>query len=77
MGAKEKRMAAGKSRAWCAAMAGVSEATARAYELDPSAVSESRRRRLAGVYDGLDELPHVKVGVTGRGVDPGDGRPAA
>jgi hypothetical protein len=50
MNAKELRRAAGKSRAWVAAHAGVSEPTARLYELAPDAVSERPRKALAAVY---------------------------
>lgn len=53
--AKEIRQRAGRSRAWVAAMAGVSEPTATIYELDPSAVkSDAKRAALASVYAQLD-----------------------
>lgn len=52
--AKEIRQRAGRSRAWVAAMAGVSEPTATIFELDPDAVkSERKRKALERIYADL------------------------
>lgn len=53
---KEIRQRAGRSRAWVAVQAGVSEPTARLYETDPSAVeTEAKRNALAEVYARLEQ----------------------
>lgn len=49
--AREIRQRAGKSRAWVAAMAGVSEPTATIFEIDPEQVkTPAKRDALARVY---------------------------
>ena len=51
---KEIRKRSGRSRAWVAAMAGVSDPTARLYEIAPENVEDERKRAaLAGVYGSL------------------------
>lgn len=53
--ARQVRQRAGRSRAWVAAMAGVSEPLATIYELDPDAVkSDAKRAALAAVYAQLE-----------------------
>lgn len=51
MRAKQIRELTGRSRMWVAVKAGVSEPTARLYEVDPAAIeSEQKRAALAAVY---------------------------
>jgi hypothetical protein len=65
-GPKEIRVRAGRSRAWVAVQASVSEPTARLYEVDEGAVeSDAKRHALAQVYASLEA--DVRSNSTTRG----------